>query len=330
MSTLCSSNPATMGQPIPAIGYIHVPIDLLLRLNAAPVDLFFQSHSSSEPALYCRAGLTLDHAPLSNLVEVGICDIYVRMGDLQELGASLRDAIRAGGDEAPAADQFAALQLAAAAEIEQTVRLVDCSKFVALAREIGRDIVSFISSAKVLPSELFNIARHDYNTFVHVTNVASYSVILAQRLGVSDVAELEQIATAAMLHDLGKRHIPLKILNKSTRLDPHERELIELHPTRGYVELCTRADLTHSQLMIVYQHHERIDGGGYPVGVLGTDIDPWAKMVAVVDVFDALTGKRPYRRPTTAANAIDFLSRNAGPHFDAEMVKCWVSALKQT
>jgi HD-GYP domain-containing protein (c-di-GMP phosphodiesterase class II) len=81
--------------------------------------------------------------------------------------------------------------------------------------------------------------------------------------------------------------------------------------------------------MIVYQHHERVDGNGYPVGVPACDIHPWAKLVSIVDVFDAMTGKRPYRKSITAAEALQFIERNAGTHFDPEMAKCWISAMRK-
>jgi HD-GYP domain-containing protein (c-di-GMP phosphodiesterase class II) len=85
--------------------------------------------------------------------------------------------------------------------------------------------------------------------------------------------------------------------------------------------------MSFEQLMMVYQHHERFDGKGYPVGVQGEEIHPWARMLAVVDVFDAMTGTRPYRRPATAQEAMEYIGRSAGTHFDPEMVKCWKSTM---
>jgi HD-GYP domain-containing protein (c-di-GMP phosphodiesterase class II) len=81
--------------------------------------------------------------------------------------------------------------------------------------------------------------------------------------------------------------------------------------------------------MIVYSHHERMDGTGYPVGMMGDDIHPWARLLAVCDVFDALTSARPYRAPMRVADALAFINRNAGSHFDPEMVKCWTIAMQQ-
>jgi len=78
---------------------------------------------------------------------------------------------------------------------------------------------------------------------------------------------------------------------------------------------------------MVYQHHERIDGRGYPVGITGEEIHPWAKILAVVDVFDAMTGSRPYRRPATAHDALEYIRKSSGTQFDPEVVECWHAAL---
>ncbi|MGD9636823.1 MAG: HD-GYP domain-containing protein, partial [Pirellulales bacterium] len=297
----------------------------------APVDIFVQRDRRSVPTLYCRAGLPMENNQLLGLADAGIKDVYVRNGDFQDFGLCLMESVQAqlGSDDISPADQFAALQLAVAVEIERTSRLIDCSKYVSLSEKVGRDLTALIASNDVMPRDLFKIARHDFNTFTHVTNVASYSVVLAERLGITSTNELEQIATASMLHDIGKRFIPASILNKPTRLDPDERDVIESHPTRGYEDLCERSDLNYGQLMIVYQHHERVDGNGYPVGVPAADIHPWAKIVSVVDVFDAMTGKRPYRKSINPVEALQFIERNAGTHFDPEMAKCWISAMKK-
>lgn len=328
MSTVAvAPNPAAD----PLRGYAPVHVDMLKRVTRAPVDIYVQPDRRSIPTLYCRAGLPMENHQLLGLAEAGIKDVYVRNGDFQDFGLCLMESVQAqlGSDEVSTADQFAALQLAVAVEVERTSRLIDCSKYVALSEKVAHDLTTLIASNDVMPRDLFKIARHDFNTFTHVTNVASYCVVLAERLGITNQNELAQIATAAMLHEIGKRFIPASILNKPTRLDPDERDVIESHPTRGYEDLCERADLNYGQLMIVYQHHERVDGNGYPVGIPAVDIHPWAKIVSIVDVFDAMTGKRPYRKSITANEALQFIERNAGTHFDPEMAKCWISAMKK-
>jgi HD-GYP domain-containing protein (c-di-GMP phosphodiesterase class II) len=239
----------------------------------------------------------------------------------------LLETVDAQADEVAPAERYAALQLAMAVEIEHAARLVDCGPYVAVADKLGRELTSLLVDNNVVPRDLYRLARHDFNTFTHITNVASYGVLLAERLGLCSDREYEPLAKAAILHDIGKRFIPASILQKPAKLDPEERAIIETHPQRGYEELSERGDMSHEQLMMVYQHHERYDGKGYPVGFQGEEIHPWARMLAVVDVFDAMTGTRPYRRPATAQDAMDYICKGAGSHFDPEIVSCWHSIM---
>lgn len=312
--------------------YTSVLVDSLRCLESAPVDIFIKKRADDSPTLYCWAGYPIATTRFRALTDAGVEHVYIRADDYRTFGAELLDSVKAllQQDDVPTADRFAALQAAVSVEIEHSARLVDCRQFLLLADKVGRDLVSLLAGNEVLPRDLFGIARHDFHTFTHVTNVASYSIVLAERMGIRAGDELNQIAVAAILHDIGKRFIPISILTKPARLDPAEREIIEMHPVRGYEELQDRPELSFSQLMVVYQHHEKVDGRGYPARVKGDDIHPWAKMLAVVDVFDAMTGNRPYRQPATPLIALDYIRQNSGAHFDSEIAKCWISAMSET
>jgi HD-GYP domain-containing protein (c-di-GMP phosphodiesterase class II) len=316
----------------PTAGYMPVQVEMLRRLPQAAVDLYIQYELDSEPVLYYRAGCPLEADQATRLVESGVRQIFVRTDEFHRFASNLLETVDAQAEQGvvPPAERFAALQLAMAVEIEHAARLIDSGPYVAVAEKVSRELTSMLVNNNVLPRDLYRLARHDFNTFTHITNVTSYGVILAERLGLCDDSQFEPLAKAAILHDIGKRFIPASILQKPAKLDPEERAIIETHPQRGYEELCERGDMSHEQLMIVYQHHERFDGKGYPVGFQGEEIHPWARMLAVVDVFDAMTGTRPYRRPATAAEAMDYISKSSGTHFDPEMVACWKSIMAKS
>ena len=314
----------------PMSGYMPVQVEMLRRLPHATVDLYVQYEANCEPVLYYRAGCPLEAGQASRLLESGVRQIFVRTDEFHRFASHLLETVDSQVEAVPAAERFAALQLAMAVEIEHAARLIDCGPYVAVAERVGRELTSMFVDNNVLPRDLYRLARHDFNTFTHITNVASYGVILAERLGLCDNSEFEPLARAAILHDIGKRFIPTSILQKPAKLDPEERAIIETHPQRGYEELSVRSDMSHEQLMMVYQHHERFDGKGYPVGFQGEEIHPWARMLAVVDVFDAMTGTRPYRRPCTAQDAMEYICNGAGTHFDPEMVACWNSIMAKS
>jgi len=199
-----------------------------------------------------------------------------------------------------------------------------------VASQFGGDLANVVAEKSVQFRELFSTLEHDYYTFTHVCNVTVYCTTLAHALGVTDSAQLGEVAAGALLHDIGKRHVSPHILNKNGKLTDEEWESIREHPAAGFREVATRADLTWAQLMMIYQHHERLDGSGYPTGVAAAEINAWAKICAVADVFDALTSNRPYRRALPTKEVCEYLTKHSGKWFDADMVKCWIGHVQST
>jgi HD-GYP domain-containing protein (c-di-GMP phosphodiesterase class II) len=310
-------------------GFVPIAVRTLRASRADAVDLFVQYEAGTQPRLYSRA----DHGPsdeqFAELAAAGVENLYIRSRDFASFSNQLLDSVDSILKEPliHSAEKYAALQLAVAIAVEQTLRLVDCSKFRTLAEKVGQDLVNLFTKHEPLPRELFRLARHDFTTFSHVTNVASYSVILARQTGLNDVDELRKVATAAMLHDLGKRFIPDRILTKTTPLSRDERDVVESHPSRGYSELCSSSNLDFGQLMMVYQHHEHVDGSGYPVRIRQDEIHPWARMLAIVDVFDTMTARRSGEEPATPESVFEYQRQQAGTRFDGDYVECWISAM---
>jgi HD-GYP domain-containing protein (c-di-GMP phosphodiesterase class II) len=320
---------ATQANTSPIAGYVPMRTSVLRAMDRAAADIYVQYDRRSPPVLYCRRGRRLDAQHFVELADAGIEQVYVAKDDFDDVSSRMLSSLESffQKEAVPATEKFAALQIAVSVEIEHSLLVVNCDRFQGVAEKVGRQLVSMLAGSDVLPRDLFRIAQHDFSTFTHVTNVASYIVILAEEMGVSDSEMLEQIASGAMLHDIGKRFIPNNILNKPGLLEPEEREIYETHPQRGYMELCDRPGLEFGQLMMVYQHHERIDGRGYPVRILGDEIHPWTKLLSAVNVFDLMTSRRGNRRPATLKQALDYQHKQAGTQFDPEVVKCWISVM---
>lgn len=119
--------------------------------------------------------------------------------------------------------------------------------------------------------------------------------------------EIEEIILGGLLHDVGKALIPLKVLNKPGALTEEELTLVKFHSIRGYKFLKESSDLSRNILLCALQHHERMDGTGYPLAVNGDKIHPYAKIVAIADVFDAMTSLRGYGRRVTPYEAVEIL-----------------------
>ena len=160
------------------------------------------------------------------------------------------------------------------------------------------------------------VAQRDPYTAGHEVRVAELACLIGERLGWDENA-LAALRTAALVHDVGKIAIPAEILSKPTRLTPIEFELIKAHPKAGYDILAGIAFEDHVA-DVVLQHHERLDGSGYPAGVRGADILPGARVLAVADVVEAMVSHRPYRPARPVEEAIDEIRGGRGTRYDAE------------
>jgi len=171
---------------------------------------------------------------------------------------------------------------------------------------------------------IYRLARaaeyRDEHTGYHIQRIAHYSVVLGTHLGLSNEA-LEVLKYASPLHDIGKLGIPDAILLKPGALSPEEWKIMKMHTTIG-AEIIAGSKIKYlkSAEKIALYHHERWDGTGYPMGLKGEKIPLFARIVAIADVFDALTTDRPYRKAMSVEEAFEILKKGRGNHFDPLLV----------
>lgn len=172
------------------------------------------------------------------------------------------------------------------------------------------------------------IDAKDQITHGHIRRVQIYAVGLAKRLGVSDERLLKAIEAAALLHDMGKLAVPEHILNKPGKLTAAEFEKMKLHASVG-ADILSAIEFPYPVVPIVRHHHENWDGTGYPSGISGTDIPIGARILSVVDCFDALTSDRPYRARLSDDDALDILRARRGSMYDPLVVDTFVKVHKE-
>ncbi|MFO7312075.1 MAG: HD-GYP domain-containing protein [Bacillota bacterium] len=167
--------------------------------------------------------------------------------------------------------------------------------------------------ALVLATEM-----RDPYTAGHSYRVTLMALRMGQAMGLSP-GQLQALAQAGLVHDVGKLRIPDHILNKPGPLTPEERRIIEEHPVTGY-EICSRLGFMPEELEVIRSHHERWDGTGYPDRLKGEQIPLLARILSVADVYDALTSRRAYREPWTHEQAREYVLGAAGTQFDPHCV----------
>lgn len=185
---------------------------------------------------------------------------------------------------------------------------------------------SLIGSVKAL-SKMSEI--RDYYTATHQRNVASLSLKICKRLGLG-VDCRSCVYNASLLHDVGKIHIPSEILTKPARLNHLEFGMIKMHPEFGFEILKDISfDCKPNIAEVVLQHHERLDGSGYPNGLKEEDISRHAKIISVADVFDAMCSHRPYRPSLGSRSAIEELRKGTGIYYDPDVVQILMEILQE-
>ena len=204
----------------------------------------------------------------------------------------------------------------------------DSNSILAAAKTLGSQVANLAIQKSLTGSELCHILHHDYGTFTHSANVGFYCSLLAAQLGYSG-DELEDITTGGLLHDLGKLEIDERILNKPSKLDEFEFRTIKEHPLTGFRRLTKVKEATSTQMLMTYQHHERLDGKGYPVGIGGEEIDIVSRICTVADVFEAMTSNRPYRRSLSHKQTLEIMTEGVNESFDKEVFQCWSSIVRR-
>nr|MDA3907760.1 HD domain-containing protein [Sulfurimonas sp.] len=162
-------------------------------------------------------------------------------------------------------------------------------------------------------------------TRLHTKRVSLISVLIAKAYGMSE-EEVNLIEFASPLHDIGKVGISDAILNKPAKLTDEEYNTMKSHSILGY-EILNHSErkILQTAAIIAYEHHEKYDGTGYPQGLVGEEISIYARIVAIVDVFDALLSKRVYKEKWSLEDVIELLQKESGKHFDPKLVKIIVS-----
>lgn len=210
--------------------------------------------------------------------------------------------------------------------------------FVVEARPVFNAVEAILRDALAHPGVLEELqavrAAHDV-LFAHSVSVAAMAVFLGLHSG-WDRADLVALGVGALLHDAGKARLPNLVWKKPGKLTPEEYRTVQAHTWLGFEAIRRQGAFDARSAHVAWEHHERWDGSGYPRGLSGDAIHPFARLVAVVDVFDALTTDQPYRPAWRRDAAISWIAERAGRDFDPIMVRrflarvapypvgCWV------
>jgi putative nucleotidyltransferase with HDIG domain len=194
------------------------------------------------------------------------------------------------------------------------------------AREVVSDMVDSIVRNPDAMQWLTNLRKRDEYTAIHSMNVCIFALSFGRYLGLND-SELNELGIGALLHDIGKMRMPLEILNKQGRLSDEEYDIVRQHARHGYEILQQTPGLPPSALEVAYSHHERKKGNGYPRGLTNDQIPLYAKMVAIVDIYDAITSDRAYHDGMNTLDALKNMFEWREHELDSDLVERFIRCL---
>ncbi|MBN2563156.1 MAG: HD domain-containing protein [Phycisphaerae bacterium] len=267
------------------------------------------------------------------MIENNVGFLYIRMSDQSRFRQQIEDQL----------DEIAADPAMAIAEKSQivygtSVELVNellsewnLAKQSPRLEKVSRAVTTLVINDPTAFSHLFAASHHDFYTATHMVNVATWMVPLAYRMGHRDSHMLNCICQAGMLHDIGKMYLPAEVLNKKGRLSEKEWDLIKHHPIAGHEHLKGYERIDPLVKQVGLEHHERMDGSGYPSGLTGDQIHPVSKICAVVDSFDAMTAFRPFKERTfSVPEAMAILKEETPQKYDPQTVEAWTGLIEST
>lgn len=199
--------------------------------------------------------------------------------------------------------------------------------------ESCRDIIQeLLEQVKRNPTGIVNLLRiknHDDYTFSHSVNVGIIALTLAHRMGYSE-KDVQLIGLGGLLHDVGKIAVPASLLNKTSVLSEKEKRIIKSHPIHSYRILRKDKNLDPRIIQMAYGHHERYDGKGYPLGISGDKLDDTTAIVALADVYDALTTVRSYKPAFSPEESIQVIETYTGNHFSPNIAEKFIRNIQKS
>lgn len=276
-------------------GYHTIRLDSL-RVDSIPdFDLYIDNGTAL--VLYRSAKLQFTEKTRSALMENGVSVLYVSADDRHRyqryVEANINEIIND-----PSIDEIVKAGIiydSAKLLVKDVLDNPTRGENIKRCQSMVESTVSLILRRRDAFRTLLHVMSIDYHVYTHSVNVCTYSLALARSIDIKSSMDLNHLGTGAILHDIGKSRIPESILKKPTTLTESEMETIRKHPQWGF-ELIKETDLISDESCApIIQHHERENGSGYPSGINSDYIHRYSKIVAIADVFDAMTTERAYR-----------------------------------
>lgn len=194
------------------------------------------------------------------------------------------------------------------------------------SREVVNNTISLMAQSSDAFVRIISLSSHDYYTYSHCVNVMTFTIGLLNSLGVKDPRVLKEVGMGALLHDIGKAKVPLHVLNKPAPLTDEEWVIMKQHPSFG-LEMLHGTNVPERGKTVVVQHHEKLNGTGYPYGLKGDQIPLISQVVSLCDAYDAMTTNRVYKKAMKPFTAFKIIANEMRGTFDPVVIEKFIELL---
>lgn len=278
-------------------------------ISAKPGDILGETVLTQDGTIMLKQGVILTQRYIDKLTELGIGYLYIEDDMLGDVKAQDPEFLEIKRD-------VVKLLSKSFINLKYNNTKPQLNKTV----EVISDMVEYLLNNKEISNNhLTEIKTHDNYTYIHSLNTCVISLFFGVQQSYTR-SMLIDLGVGALLHDIGKTKIPNSILNKMGKLTKEEFEIMKSHSTLGYEMTEKLGYITERSRRVIYEHHERIDGSGYPKGLVDKRISKFAKIAAISDVYDAIVSDRVYRKGISGNEAYEFILGGAGTFFDWDLV----------
>lgn len=304
--------------------YTRIRLGSVPTNRSIPFDLYIQV--GDRFVHYLRAGDQIIEEKKSQLIKKAADHFFIPTTAMPKFKAFINGIVQS--DTVGVAEKASILRESSMALVEELFENPNIEQALIQSQEVVDHFIDLMQGEADAMAHLIGLSGHDFYTYNHSVDVSVYSLGLGQRMGYSG-QELKELGLGGLFHDIGKRNIPLSIICKDGPLDDSEWEEMKKHPQYG-LAILNKQEISEAIKACCFEHHESFLGGnGYPQQLKGTEIHPMARIVSLVDTYDALTTKRSYNDPMSPRMAIEFIRDKIYQKFDPDVVKILLEVLAE-
>jgi len=312
--------------------YIPISLDSLRINTVTNFDMYMNISRQSRKerlVLYRKKDIPFTERNRKNLIYQGTDQLFIDSSDKREYQLYLEENLDAiiADESVPNEEKSKIAYACATGLVEELLENPRSGEHIKRSKAVISNMVNYMLTESQAFFNLMAATSFDYYTYTHSVNVAVFGIALAHRLNRYSQQEINTIGTGLMVHDLGKSLIERRVLNKRGALNRDEWAVMKEHPENGVRLLRDSAQVNEEALIIVRDHHEKLDGSGYPHGLRSAAVHPYARIAALVDIFDALTTRRPYKLAERSFPALRIMRDEMRNGLDQELFTEFVLVL---